>query len=456
MKKRLNCTLGVALVIWSNVLQAQSSDTLTLTAFLQWVKDQHPLAQTAQLYGQLGELEVQSAKGNFDPQLNYMQSEKSVNEKTYFNKQQAQITIPTPLGLDVMGQWENNGGVYVNQEDQTNSNHLLGLGVEVNLLQGLMTDERRVALKQAQLAMKSSQVEKQLLTLDLLNQASQAYLDWQKNVRTLRILEESVQLARLYLNNVKISYEHGEKNMADTLEAHLVYNDRTLLLENAKLETIKSKNNVENFLWNSGVPVALRNTVLPQNEVMEGMQENLILSPVSHPLLEKKSIAIQQLQVDQKIKIEKIKPKLKLKYQPLLSTTSFASAYSPNGYKYGLQFSTPLYLRQERANLSKNKLKILEAQNDLNNKKQEWTNKLKSNLSAQINYQMQITIQKKNAVGYRTVLEIENEKFNMGESSVFLVNKRQEKLLECQLKLVELEYKYQIEQIEYLYLTQQL
>ena len=53
--------------------------------------------------------------------------------------------------------------------------------------------------------------------------------------------------------------------------------------------------------------------------------------------------------------------------------------------------------------------------------------------------------------GYRLLLDGENEKFRFGESSVFLLNKRQEKYINGQLKLIELNIKLQVELLNYLY-----
>jgi outer membrane protein TolC len=43
---------------------------------------------------------------------------------------------------------------------------------------------------------------------------------------------------------------------------------------------------------------------------------------------------------------------------------------------------------------------------------------------------------------YKILVNGEVEKFNNGESSLFLVNSRENKLLESESKLIELQYKY--------------
>lgn len=65
----------------------------------------------------------------------------------------------------------------------------------------------------------------------------------------------------------------------------------------------------------------------------------------------------------------------------------------------------------------------------------------------------QINIAEQNVAGYKRLLDGENEKFLFGESSVFLLNKRQEKYIQSQLKVVSLLVKLGTERLNYLYYT---
>jgi len=65
-------------------------------------------------------------------------------------------------------------------------------------------------------------------------------------------------------------------------------------------------------------------------------------------------------------------------------------------------------------------------------------------------------LQTQGVVGYEQLLEAENIKFLYGESSVFLLNKRQEKFIDGKLKLVKLKVGLQTEKLNYLYYTNTL
>ena len=54
----------------------------------------------------------------------------------------------------------------------------------------------------------------------------------------------------------------------------------------------------------------------------------------------------------------------------------------------------------------------------------------------------QIELYAEVSANYARLLEAENEKFRIGESSIFLLNSREQKLLEAQLKLIKLQADY--------------
>mgnify|MGYP001953613062 CR=1 FL=1 len=65
-------------------------------------------------------------------------------------------------------------------------------------------------------------------------------------------------------------------------------------------------------------------------------------------------------------------------------------------------------------------------------------------------------MQTQSLTGYEKLLEAEETKFLYGESSVFLLNKRQEKFIDGRLKLVKLKIGLQLEKLNYLYYTNTL
>ena len=83
-------------------------------------------------------------------------------------------------------------------------------------------------------------------------------------------------------------------------------------------------------------------------------------------------------------------------------------------------------------------------------------NKIESGWQQLLLLQEQLILLSNNVENYKRLLDGENEKFNYGESSVFLLNKRQEKYINGQLKLIETYIKRQMELLNFLYFSNQL
>lgn len=116
----------------------------------------------------------------------------------------------------------------------------------------------------------------------------------------------------------------------------------------------------------------------------------------------------------------------------------------------------PLLLRSEKADIVRGEIKIQETELDIQNKTNELQNKIENSWHQQKLLQDQIVLLNLNVENYRRLLDGEQEKYNFGESSVFLLNKRQEKYIDGRLKLIEIHIKQQIELLNFLYYSNQL
>ncbi|GLR19538.1 hypothetical protein GCM10007940_41540 [Portibacter lacus] len=441
---------------------AQSDTTiLTYNEYLENIIQYHPIAKKADLKIKFAKAEMLSAKGNLDPEIYADWNQKNFSDKLYYRQYQTKLKLPTRYGVDVVGGYENTEGVFLNPENKTDKFGLWHLGLEVNVLQGLLVNERRTALDQAKIFQDQAKVEQQLILNDLIYNATTAYLTWQQYVYFRKVLVENEVIADTYFNNTKESFFSGEKTAMDTLEAYIAYQDVISLTQKNELGLIKSRQMVENYLWYQDLPIELQNNTIPENYINPLFSnydkfENANLS--NHPNIQSTINKLSLLALEQKLKREKLKPKLKIKYNPLLATSSnsLIPSFSVNDYKWGFNFSMPLLMRSERAAIQQGEVKIQEANLDIDQKRNELQNKIESSWLQQFVLQEQVVLLGKNVESYRLLLEGENEKFNYGESSVFLLNKRQEKYINGQFKLIETSIAKQVELLNFLYFSNQL
>lgn len=113
-----------------------------------------------------------------------------------------------------------------------------------------------------------------------------------------------------------------------------------------------------------------------------------------------------------------------------------------NNYVWGIDFKFPLFIREGRGEYKKATLKISETNYELSLKRRETENKLRSYINETRQLQQQVAISEQAYRNYQTMLTAENLKFYNGESSLFLINTRENKLIEIAEKLVSLRIKY--------------
>ena len=454
----------VALLFSSGLFSQSQPDSLRMTykEYLASILAFHPVAKQAGLFQDLAEAEWLSAQGGFDPKISSGWDQKNFDQKLYYQLFRTKLQVPTTMGLEIVGGYENTDGIFLNPADNTDRLGLWNFGVEANLLQGLLVDERRTALKQAKVFQDMAENQRDIVLNDLLYDATAVYLDWQMAYFAEQVILESIDLATVYFESTKISFFNGEKTAIDTLEAFFLLQDRLAALQENKGLLIKARQNVENFLWFDDFPMELQSTTYPEDYansllIIKNTQALQSLAN-NNPIIQEKLNKQRYLELEQRLKREKLKPKLKLKYHPLLATTdeSIAPEYSTENYKWGFDFSMPILLRKERAAVRMGEIKLQEINLDINNKQNELQNKMEAILAQLDLLQTQVSLMQQNLEGYRILMEAENQKFLFGESSVFLLNKRQEKYIDGQLKLISLNIKLQQERLNYLYFSNSL
>ncbi len=444
------------------VCQGQTNNIeLSYKEYLDNLRKYHPVAKQANLRIEEGQAELLAAKGFLDPMVNSDLNHKNFEDKLYYREFNAAFKLPTKFGIDVVGGYENAQGDFLNPENSTSDFGLWHLGVEIDAIQGLIVNERKTALDQAKVFQNLMKNEQQIILNELIYEASLAYLFWQQYYFSQIILNENISLANSYYANTKQSFENGEKTAMDTLEAFILYQDAITFLQKNELNVIKSKQQLENYLWFDESPIMLQDNTIPENYKNTFFSEIATFESINlsnHPIVMSAVNKLSYFEIEQKLKKEKLKPKLKLKYNPLLATSqnSIAPNFILSNYKWGFDFSMPLRFRSEKADIQLGAIKLKETALEIQDKSNVLQNKIEGSLLQQFQLKDQFAILSQNVENYKLLMDGENIKFDFGESSVFLLNKRQEKYINGRLKLIELYIELQIELLNYLFYSNQL
>lgn len=444
----------------AHVAKAQASDTVIFSFddFRSLLVNNHPMVRQAKLQIEKGESTVRRARGNFDPKLEAVFSEKEYKGKEYYNLTNAQIKIPTIAAAELKGGFDLNSGEFLNPEDVTPNNGLLTAGISLPVLQGLVIDERRAALRMAQAFNEFSIREQQVMLNDLLIRAYTSYWDWWATYEKVLVAQDIERVAAERFVAVRSRALAGQAPVIDTVEAFIQVQLRRQNVQEARANEVKSRMMLSTFLWEGGDnPVArvLSNKNRPEMPLMAAGSGPVVLRnfekfidsvAVRNPYLAQFEFKLESLSVEERWKREKLKPKLNVNYNLLSHNTGGSNlpentAFSTNNYKWGIDFSFPILLRESRGDVQLQRIKILETRYDQVLKTQEVKNKARAAYENSVLVAQQLEIAQNNLRNYQVLLDGERLRFFIGESSLFLVNQRELQFVDARNKLIDIQAK---------------
>ena len=430
------------LVLISSVVFAQQA--LTETAFLSMVKQNHPLIKISNLQPKYGDAYLIKAKGGFDPKIAGSLNQKYFDGKQYYSVGDYGIKYPTWYGLTLKTGVESNRGTYLDPQAKTPSGGLFYGGIGANLGQGMLIDQRRADLWSAKINLQSSEEERRLQVNKLLYETGYAYWDWFLAFHAREILQDAYDVALERFIAVQQTAILGDRAFIDTVEAGLQVQQRLSLLRDAEAN-YKEKCNVQStYLWSEQQePLVLSETTQPSSQKDWIASAEIPFKTDSllnqHPYLKITSFKVDMLEIDRKLKADRLKPTVQLNYNILNEPVNYNpfSDLDINDYKWGFSIEMPLFLRKERGELKLASLKIEETQLNLAQLKAQLNMKINNARIDLSNSIDQLEIYQRSVTDSKALLDAERNMFENGESSLFLINMRELNYIQSQLKYLE-------------------
>jgi outer membrane protein TolC len=443
-------------IVFFTTTQAQDSTyALSANDFLNIVIRYHPIAKQADLLRKQAKAELTIAQGNFDPTINSNYDRKTFDGSNYYSLFESEIKIPSWIG-EVKAGYDYYYGININPENKIPQQGQSYFGISLPLMRDLITDKKRTALRQAKLFRDASEQHRFNQLNDLLYDAICSYYDWYSAYNTFSIYQNAVSVAEKRLEFTRKSVEFGDRAAIDTVEALTQLQTRLFELNDARTHLNNATIHLSNFLWyENDEPLLITEKIFPSKIDIDFLNQPILLSQVeemstqlksNHPLLLAYNIKIQQLVAERRLKAQNVLPKLNASYNVLSRELDFFRnpevAAIRNNYKFGVSFSMPLSFTQSRGELKLAQIKVKDAQYAFNLKSIELNNKLKVYFNELINYQSQTRLFDQTVNNFKLLLSGEEQRFRFGESSMFLVNTRESKVIESEVKLVQLKAKF--------------
>jgi outer membrane protein TolC len=417
-----------------------SQNTLSISNTFELINQFHPIAKQAGLKIDLSKASLLSTRGAFDPAFYIANDQKTFDGKNYFFYSNPELKIPTWYGIEIKGGLENNYGDKLSTENTFGKSSYVGISIP--LLKDLIIDKRRTDLAQSKILVN-------------LNQAS-SFWSWTYAYQKQKLFTEVLDKTKERLEFIKQSYQAGDRAAIDTVEGVVQYQNILNLQTQAWAELIEEQSKLSNFLWDQNeLPYELTESIQPDSSWIKADIDAFTVPALVtvieeanqiHPKLKMLAFKSDILQIDKLYKTQNLLPTLRVNYNFLNKGYEFTNplntALYNNNYKAGLQFGMPLFLRQARGDLKQAKIKIEQQDLEIGQTRLEIENKIKTYYAALNAFRNQYKINLKSIDNTKRLLDVELERFEIGESSLFLVNNREIRYIEVVLKGYELKTKF--------------
>ena len=416
----------------------------------------HPVVKQAALLSERARGQVLQARGGFDPKAVSGFDRKIFGGTDYYNKWANEFKVPIWLGgIDLKAGYDRYVGTYVNPETRTPQNGLAGIGLSVPLGQGLLIDARRSTLRQARIMVSAAEADRVKQINDVWLQAAKDYWTWYYTYQQAALIQEGVDLAETRFRAISQRVDLGDQAPIDSVEARITAQDRQVQAEQLAVDLQNARLVLSNHLWNrDNQPVELPTTAIPQLARADSVtrQEFARLrerAATEHPTLRKLDAKILQLGVEERYRRELLKPTLNVS-GTLLSQGDFYRPELPasynfglNNYKVGIDFALPIFLRQARGQLQVVRLNVRETTLEQQQSRRTIGNQVTAVYNSLRAYERQLAVQTLTIANQRLLLQAELQKYELGESTIFLINARETKLIDLRIKQESLRASYE-------------
>ncbi|AYB32052.1 TolC family protein [Chryseolinea soli] len=425
---------------------SDTSRTLPLDQFYKIILKNHPVVKQAELLDEVAQQELRLARGSFDPKVVSSLDHKEFEDKTYYSKLDAYLTFPTWFPVNPKVGYTRATGQLVNNEDIISGGEQFYAGVAIPLGKGLLTDERRTAVRQAEIFNSITTAEQVKIINKILLEAAKDYWQWYYAYYQYKLSSQSVGIAEEIFSRIKLNMQQGEAAVIDTIQARIALQSRRVESQEAWVVFQNMGITISNYVWSEqgdalqvGLNIAPIMTHDDQAFLNQELLQDLVIkAKENHPELVKLSLKLNQLELERALAREFLKPQLDINYS-LLSQPSAPHRVNPlNDYKIGLDFFFPIFLRKERSKVALTKLKIDNTQYQQRQSEREIINEINTTFN-QLQNTLAVMKQQQEIVElYDRLLKSELLNLENGESDLFKINIQQEKLLLAQSKLLKL------------------
>ena len=419
------------------------------------IEQHHPVLAAAERRQIQAEGKALAARGGFDPTLKV---DAGAWPEGFYNLRwaEAKLEQATPLwGTSLFGSYRVGRGTIPTYEEEreTLDEGEFKAGINVPLWRDGPIDERRASIRQNERGARAAFFEQETTRLDLLLDGAAAYWKWVAAGQVYQVALDLVRLAELRDSQLARKVQQGavaEISRAENLRAVL---DRRQDLVAAQRGLEQAAIKLSLFIRDEGgqpnVPQPQRLPGLPeatppaQSELEIGKSDAMERRPEIAFYRE----AIERARVGVRLATNQLAPEVDFEVAVAkdLGTASDSKdidTLGPTELKLGVNFKMPLFMRKARGKAKEAEAKLSEVQEKARFQRDKIENQILDLWSALNARAQQSVLAYETYRIAETVAAAERRRFDLGVTTLFIVNLREQKSAEAARKLVKAKADY--------------
>ncbi|KPP93869.1 TolC family protein [Erythrobacter sp. HL-111] len=355
-----------------------------------------------------------------------------------------------PFGAKVFGSYRLSDGDFPIYENVFNTNELgeFKVGALLSLLRDSTIDNRRFAVEDTRLAASQARLDILLVQLNVQFEALQAYWTWVAAGNEIRVYEELLEIAEARAVGLNRQVREGALPAIALTENEQNLIRRRSLLEEARRDFLTASNSLSFYLRDTdGNLIVPTREQLPSAEVLNSLPDvtELIADRRrfvidERPELETLRLAIERAENRVELRRNDLKPRLDFEVElsrDFGPVGDGGPSFDSTDTVVGLTFTVPLQRREARGRLRRAEAELRARELEQRRIADEISVEL-DNILTNLDAALRLADLADDEVRQATAMvEAERKRFRLGAGDFFLVNLREERAADAQIRAIQ-------------------
>lgn len=441
-------------LVSNNKATEQCNMQLSLDKVFKMVKENHPVIKAIIINNKISDAELLSSKGAFDVNIstrgyyNRYNSSSDIGEQQHARMYQAELELLTRYGLEIAAGAQLNDGDIKTPITPTGEDGEYFASINAPLLRDAWYNQSSVREKLAGYNVNRVYNNYRLAAIDILLQANTTYWDWLASQNKLKIEKLLYKNAEFRLDAVEKMAKSGDLAMIDITEAKQELKMREGRVYYAERQYQNYAYQLSWFLWDRNSSQTTNVLSCPPHEFKVNLlskkdyepKTGKIIALQKRPELKNIQILAQIADVERSFAKNDLLPELDI----FLKAGSQQGAGSINGMsvKSGVSFSLPIQRREAKGRVKKFSLELEKLELEERQTIQKVFLQIDDAVSAIDMAIKRFKVASEEVQFAEKMEEGENIRFKQGDSTLFVVNRRERATAEAKNRLVDIMKEY--------------